>query len=60
MQFSCVFSLEVLFLTKSLDNIITGHHCIGKKDQKFKNNYSEDTLENNKDCNKIVLNTMQW
>jgi len=59
-QFLCVFSLEILFLTKILDNIITRRQCIEKKDQKFRNNYNEDILENNKDCNKIVLNTMQW
>jgi len=59
-QFSCVSSLEILFLTKILDNIITGPQYIGKKDQKFKCDYNEDILENNKDCNKIVLNTMQW
>jgi len=57
-QFSCVFSLEILILTKILDNIVTGPQYIGKKDQKFKNNCIEDILENNKDCNKIVLNTV--
>jgi hypothetical protein len=54
-QFSRVFSLEILILTKILDNIITGPRYVGKEDQKFKNNCNEDILENNKDCNKIVL-----
>lgn len=53
------FQLGNTILTKSLDNIITGHQWIGNKDQKFKNNYNEDILENNKNYNKIVLNTIQ-